>query len=377
MAASDSDLVEMHLRNSAEDSDHDMEISEPPPLPSIQKPKVARVLSSKSRQTNPEPPRDQSNSSPEDPKRTVENHSMLSNLFAKRSNNRSQSERERCVVLPRTNHSGAHEISSFQEQKHWISSVLTAASAAGEETVRFEFSEDKHLSEGCGACGPDFSDRDFAVDPHGNKSPLSTQIWSSKRSCLWLQSCCWKFYNSACFRWLFRGNDGQYPKLEPAQKFRCGWKMLQERGCVLFFLFLIMVIVALAAFPTFLRFAYYIQIACVDYSKIQKFSISCNGCKIQITNHIIWAGWFAPCNVNLFFPTDGSFDSRHILNNDRIDMCISGQTPSFCDYTKGVCNLEIQHRSETVSFSSIENLLSMETQDYLVRRSHSTHSCGL
>jgi len=101
-----------------------------------------------------------------------------------------------------------------------ISSVLTAASAAGEEMVQFQFAEDKHSSEGCSSCGPDFNDNGHRE----TTSPLAaapTQIWRSDRSCLGVQSCCWKFYNSWCFKWLFRGNDGQYPKIEPAQKFRC------------------------------------------------------------------------------------------------------------------------------------------------------------
>ncbi len=369
MSGSDSDQVEMQLRNSAEDSESDMDISEPPPLPMMQKTKSASLLSGMPRQMHPDPSAEHSNSSQVEPKRvTVENNFMQSSFFAKRSRKPGNSEKHILTVLPRHT-SNERDISSFQEQKNWISSVLTAASAAGEETVRFQFSEDKHLSEGCGACGPDFSDQDIEVGPNGTKSPLSTNIWSSSRSCLWLQSSCWMFYNSACFRWLFRGNNVDHPKLEPAQKFRCGWKMLQERGCVLTFLFLVLVIVSFAAFPAFLRIAYYIQIACIDYSKIQKFTISCNGCKIQVTNHNEWAGWFAPCNVNLFFPTDASFDTPHIFNNGRYDRCISGLIPPFCDYSTGSCNLQIQHRSETISFSSIENLLSMETQDYLVRSS--------
>lgn len=385
MANSDPDLVEMQLRDCVDDSEPDIEISEqlrsssgdavpdmensePPPLPLISKQKKVVVLSVKPRQKHPDPSDDRFNSSHDEPKRvTVENH--FSNVSSKLSRNLSNSGKESFSVVPRRNNPDDRDISSFQEQKHWISSVLTAASAAGEETVQFQFSEDKHLSEGCGACGPDFSDQDFELSPDGFQSPLAAQIWRSNRSCLWLQSSCWKFYNSKCFKWLFRGNDGDYPKIEPAQKFRCGWKMLQERGCVLAFLFLVLLIVCLAAFPAFLRFANYIQIACVDYTKIQKFTVSCNGCKIQITNHNDWAGWFAPCNVNLFFPTDASFDTPHTLNGGNFYRCNPGLTPPFCDYSTGSCSLQIQHRSETVSFSSIENLLSMETQDYLVCRS--------
>jgi len=272
------DLVEMQLRDSEDGSDpeSDMELqdSEPPPLPAMPGRMQDRVLPRQQRSDSSD---DHSATSSEEQKRsTAENQYMRSKHFAKRSRNpqSGNSETDKFRVLRRNGPSESSDdrvISSFQEQKHWISSVLTAASAAGEETVRFQFAEDKHLSEGCAACGPDFSNEDFELSPNETKSPLATQIWSSDRPCLWLQSCCWKFYNSACFRWLFRGNDGdsEFPKIEPAQKFRCGWKMLQERACVLAFLFLVLLVILVAAFPVFLRYANYIQIACVDYRQIQ------------------------------------------------------------------------------------------------------------
>ncbi len=218
-------------------------------------------------------------------------------------------------------------ISSFEEQKNWITALLTAASAAGEEQIRFSFPEDKHSSEGCSACGPDFGTYDFALEPKrdmNTQSPtkinigpkellpnLKSELWRSNRSCLSLQSCCWKFYNTKLFKWLFRGGEythgerNHYPNVEPAQKFRCGWKMLQERGFVLLLLFLSILIIVVAAFPVFLRLVTTIHISNVDYSRIRTFTISCNGCKVQISNNIDWAGFFAPCNTNLFFPADG------------------------------------------------------------------------
>ena len=216
----------------------------------------------------------------------------------------------------------ASAMSSFQEQKNWITSLLTTASAAGEEQIRFSFPEDKHLAEGCAACGPDFDGGDLEVDHIQRKtengtvtstwSTNQTQIWNSNRSCLSLQSCCWKFYNTKLFRWLFRGGEysgdtgkSSYPNVEPAQKFRCGWKMLQERGFVLLLLFLLVLGVVVAAFPLYLRLVNKIFISYVDYSKIRTFKITCNGCKVQISNNINWAGFFAPCNTNLFFPADG------------------------------------------------------------------------
>ena len=241
-------------------------------------------------------------------------------------------------------------LSTFQEQKNWISSVLTAASAAGEENIQFKFTEDKHLSEGCASCGPD-------------ESP---EIWRADRPALWIQSCCWRLYNSTLFKWMFRGDNLQYPSIEPAQKFRCGWKMLQERLCVLVFLFLALTAFAVAAFPVFLRMNTYFQIANVDYNRISHFRISCNGCKIQISNDNEWASYFAPCNLNLFFPSDGSYDTDSYISNQ----CQVGSSPTFCDYTTGKCNLEIRHRA-SVSFSAIKNLLSMEVSDNLVRSSTS------
>ena len=212
-------------------------------------------------------------------------------------------------------------ISSFEEQKNWITSLLTAASAAGEEQIRFSFPEDKRSSEGCSACGPDFGEDDFIQETKrdtNTQSPTGIdvgknlpQLWRSNRSCISLQSCCWKFYNTKLFKWLFRGGEythgerNYYPNVEPAQKFRCGWKMLQERGFVLLLLFLSILIIVVAAFPVFLRLVTTIHISNVDYSRIRTFTISCNGCKVQISNNIDWAGFFAPCNTNLFFPADG------------------------------------------------------------------------
>jgi hypothetical protein len=242
-------------------------------------------------------------------------------------------------------------ISTFQEQKNWITSVLTAASAAGEENIQFKFTEDKHLSEGCASCGPD-------------KAP---EIWRTDRPALWIQSCCWRFYNSTLFKWMFRGDNLQYPNIEPAQKFRCGWKMLQERLCVLVFLFFALTAFAVAAFPVFLRLNTFFQIANVDYKRISHFRISCNGCKIQISNDNEWASYFAPCNLNLFFPSDGSYDTDSYISNQ----CHVGSSPTFCDYAAGKCNLEIRHRA-SVSFSAIKHLLSMEVSDNLVRSDSSS-----
>jgi hypothetical protein len=210
---------------------------------------------------------------------------------------------------------GESDISSFEEQKNWISSLLTAASAAGEERIRFTFQEDKRSAEGCSACGPDFGEGDFLLDSKrdaNTRSDLQQQLWRSNRSCLSLQSCCWKFYNSKLFKWCFRGGEysdgdlgGQYPNVEPAQKFRCGWKMLQERGFVLLLLFLSILTIIVAAFPVFIRLVTSIYIANIDFSRIRTFTISCNGCKVQISNNVEWAGYFAPCNTNLYFPADG------------------------------------------------------------------------
>lgn len=248
-------------------------------------------------------------------------------------------------------------ISSFQEQKNWISSALTAASAAGEENIQFQFLEDKHLSEGCSSCGPDYTHSGHNAVP---------QIWRSDRKALWVQSCCWKLYNSFLFKWIFRGDaynmHSQYPSIEPCQKFKCGWKMMQERSCVLIFLFLTLVSFSVGFFPVFLRLNTSFQIANVDYSRISHFRISCNGCKIQITNHNDFAGYFSPCNLNMFFPSDGSYDTDSYMTNE----CRVGRAPNFCDYSSGVCNLEIRHRA-SVSFSSIKNILSMEAIDDIVR----------
>jgi hypothetical protein len=360
VAAADSDLIEMHLRDSDGDSEPDAEHSDIVPFSSSPEFPSDRV----------KPRQRRSDASEERLTSSFSDSLQVSHDLTELSRNPEHSEIDNFVVERRIDCSstfGDCTISSFQEQKHWISSVLSAASAAGEETIEFQFSEDKHKSEGCASCGPDFSDLDVVLGPNQTKSQLGTQIWSSHRSCVWLQSSCWKFYNSALFRWLFRGNDGDFPKIEPAQNFRCGWKMLQERGCVLAFLFLFLLILSLTAFPAFLRIANQIHIACIDYRRIQKFTISCNGCKVQITNHADWAGFFAPCNVNLFFPTDASYNTPHMFNKGRYDRCIPELVPSFCDYSSGSCYLQIQHLAESVPFSSIENLLSMEVQDYLVR----------
>jgi len=210
-----------------------------------------------------------------------------------------------CAPTNRT----ATTVSPFQEQKNWIASVLTAATAAGEEQIEFSFSDEKHSAEGCSACAPDIFDLDRVKSS-------SSYIWNDQRYCLPIQSCCWKFYNTRLFRWLFRGgeygsndkehsNHEQYPKVEPAQNFRCGLKMLQERGFVLVLIFFFILIVIVSAFPAFLRLGSAIYTANVDYSRIHTFRITCHGCKVQISNHIEWAGFFAPCNTNLYFPLSG------------------------------------------------------------------------
>ncbi len=201
----------------------------------------------------------------------------------------------------------ATETLPYEEQKNWIASVLTTAVAAGEEPIQFTFSEDKHLAVGCSSCAPDLYGSDLE---HGGSTTSDEGIWAASRSCPLVQSCCWKFYNTKLFRWLFRGGEWKdkkenYPNVEPAQNFRCGWKILQERGFTLFLLFVFTLSFIVAAFPVFIRLSHRVYIAKVDFSRINTFIISCRGCKVQMSNSHQGSDSFVPCNVNLYFPLSG------------------------------------------------------------------------
>ena len=144
---------------------------------------------------------------------------------------------------------------------------------------------------------------------------------------------------SRIFESIFRGGKSsvKFPKVEPAQNFRCGIQGLQERA-VIFSIFV-------AAFCVFWGFSFAIILRVfsvvyytkVDYSMIDSMAITCSGCKIQVTNNANWAGLFSPSNLLMYLPLSGAvlpktpFSNGVPTGNDGL--------PSFCSKATRSCSL--------------------------------------
>ena len=109
---------------------------------------------------------------------------------------------------------------------------------------------------------------------------------------------------SRMFEIVFRGgkSDWRFPKVEPAQNFSCGVKGFQER-VVIFLLYVFVGGLVVISLPSILvRLLNQTHHARVNYDLIDSFSITCSGCKIQITNDMKWAGLFSPSNFIIYLP---------------------------------------------------------------------------
>jgi hypothetical protein len=151
---------------------------------------------------------------------------------------------------------------------------------------------------------------------------------------------------SGCFRAMFRGNasSAKFSNIEPAQSFRCGLKAIFQERAVLFFISVAVFWTLVFLFRAiYIRLAYAILWGYVDFNRIDKFTLACTGCKIQITNDASWAGFFSPSNIIMYFPVSNEVDP--VAEYDFFDgrlLYVDG-FPSFCSLETKSCNLVIKN----------------------------------
>ena len=107
---------------------------------------------------------------------------------------------------------------------------------------------------------------------------------------------------SRIFESIFRGGKSsvKFPKVEPAQNFRCGINILQERAVIFSFFVAAFCVFWGFSFAIVLRVFSVVYYTKVDYSMIDSMAITCSGCKIQVTNNANWAGLFSPSNLLMY-----------------------------------------------------------------------------
>jgi len=122
---------------------------------------------------------------------------------------------------------------------------------------------------------------------------------------------------SRMFQFLFRGGDStKFPNVEPAQNFRCGMRGFQERA-VIFSSYMVAFFTLIGfSLVIWLRVANTIVQATVDFPAIDTFTVTCVGCKIQITNEQSWAGFFKPSNVIMYLPRTGEVIPLNFASGD-------------------------------------------------------------
>ena len=167
----------------------------------------------------------------------------------------------------------------------------------------------------------------------------ATQLNSHCRSCSWFQRCCASVYTSRIFEFVFRGGKSinqKFPKVEPAKNFRCGIKGLQERAVIYALYMIVFFSFAAFALSISLRVFYDLHYTKVDYDLIDSFTLTCAGCKIQITNDMAWAGLFSPSNFIMYLPLTGLVSPRTPFQSGR-----HSGLPNFCSASTRSCDLVV------------------------------------
>lgn len=158
---------------------------------------------------------------------------------------------------------------------------------------------------------------------------------------------------SRLFRFIFRGGDSRtkFPNVEPAQNFRCGIKGFQERS-VIFTLYMVAFFTVIGfSLVIFLRVANSILQTTVNFNNIDTFTLTCTGCKIQVTNDRTWAGLFSPSNVIMYLPTSGEVLPLNF--------------PNVCSEATRSCDI-VMKNYESFSPSNARRLFSDDTVDHLI-----------
>jgi hypothetical protein len=159
---------------------------------------------------------------------------------------------------------------------------------------------------------------------------------------------------SRMFQFLFRGGDStKFPNVEPAQNFRCGVKGLQERAVI--FSSYMVTFFTLVGFSLviWLRVANTIVQTTVDFPAIDTFTITCAGCKIQITNDKTWAGFFEPSNVIMYLPRTGEVIPMNLASGDG----------GFCSMSSRSCSIMMKNYEAFVP-GNARRLFSDDMIDY-------------
>ena len=101
----------------------------------------------------------------------------------------------------------------------------------------------------------------------------------------------------------------------------------------------------------FLRVANSILQTTVNFNNIDTFTLTCTGCKIQVTNDRTWAGLFSPSNVIMYLPTSGEVLPLNF--------------PNVCSEATRSCDI-VMKNYESFSPSNARRLFSDDTVDHLI-----------